>query len=402
MRVLFYLPVVTDWWFNDFVKPLIRLAAAEAEVHIVVPVAWRMTGVSPAQLQACSDLPDIRWHILDGEDHRSYRTSPAAADDLVAFVRQIDPDYVFCRSVDNVTPEQFPGKVRYLMEADYPPLFPERARHSERIQLQGPGLMDHGVMPPLEAKQRAWLHDYAAPLWTEFLARQDSYAGDRESYLAQAGLPLDRKIIALPFDYESPENFFGIVHSLHNRNDLFLDTLLEQLGENSVLAVTTHPTQPQTYTDAARGLLARYPGKVFHVAAPGRGPQPTRWLTQYCDAMIVRDSKSVINCGFFGKSFLRLSRFRTGEWMNAYSDAAEFFRDVEAGVARAPSLADALTWFAFHHANNAFAPGGASFTLADLLDRADRPVDPGRWQANLERHRAEFRNWSLPPMPVAA
>ncbi len=44
MHVLFYLPVVTPWWFDNIVAPLIRAAASDARVSVLVPPLWRGTG----------------------------------------------------------------------------------------------------------------------------------------------------------------------------------------------------------------------------------------------------------------------------------------------------------------------------------------------------------------------
>ena len=99
-RVLFYLPVVTPWWFDNIVAPLIRTLAVDSEVHILVAPLWRNTGIGPDQIAGCSAIPNLLWHIVDDPDHRSLRTSPTDPDGLVAFVRSIAPDYVFCRSAD--------------------------------------------------------------------------------------------------------------------------------------------------------------------------------------------------------------------------------------------------------------------------------------------------------------
>ena len=76
MKILFYLPVVTRWWFDNVIEPLIRTLAAECEIHVLAPAPWRGTGIGPRELQRCMDLPEIRWCIMDGPDHPSTRTMP--------------------------------------------------------------------------------------------------------------------------------------------------------------------------------------------------------------------------------------------------------------------------------------------------------------------------------------
>ncbi len=50
MKIMFYLPVVTPWWFVNIITPLIRSAARDAEVFVLVPPRWRNTGIGPDEL----------------------------------------------------------------------------------------------------------------------------------------------------------------------------------------------------------------------------------------------------------------------------------------------------------------------------------------------------------------
>lgn len=61
MHVLFYLPVVTPWWFDNIVAPIIRAAARDAQVSVLVPPLWRGTGIGPTQLAGCADLATVDW-----------------------------------------------------------------------------------------------------------------------------------------------------------------------------------------------------------------------------------------------------------------------------------------------------------------------------------------------------
>ncbi len=404
MRILFYLPAVTRNWLDNLLAPLIRRMAHEAEVHVVVPLKWMDTGIDPVQLQQWIDLPDIRWHILDGADHPSFRTAPASPDDLIDFLGAIDADYTFCRSADITTPLRFPGKVRFLMEADYPPLLGDYRPHSDRIMMTGAGIFDHGRLPALAPEQRARLTAYAAPLWETFQKRYPAYPGGRAQYLEDADLPTDRPIIAVPLEAEGRTNFFEDLYWGPSQNEAFIYRLIEECDPDTVLALTPHPVsaiQPpdiQCRISASMRRLAELaPDRLRVLTGPGNMRELTRWLVQYSDGVILRDSKVVASAAFYGKPILRLSQFATGDWINAYDDIGTFLDDVGAGRARTAALDDALAWYAFHHANNAFVPYEARHSLQQLLDYVDQPVNPDRWEASLQRHRHDFANWFAPP-----
>lgn len=402
MRILFYLPVATEYWFDTILSHMIRKAAAKAEVHIVVPLFWRLTGLTNNRLMRFANLPHIRWHILDGPDHPSFRTRPAQQDALVDFIHQIAPDYVFCRSADVDTPSRFPGKLCYLMEAGYAPIVPDQLIYGEHVWLRDAGLLDHGVMPPLPEEWRTRFRDAMAPLWNSFQAQRDAANSNRETYLAIAGLPADRKIIAVPLDYNGPDNFFDQVHGHRQDNDVFVAELAERIGDDTILAVTVHPIQQKLQIDAVNRIAALDRDKVRIVRRPDSKSNLTRFLIRHADGMIVRDSKTLISAGFYGTPILRLSKFATGSWLNAYSDMDSFVTDVSAGTARAAALEDALVWAGFHNANNAFAAAHPEVTFEELLDRMDQPFSPARWETNLARHRRYFDPWFKQPLAGAA
>jgi hypothetical protein len=385
MRILFYLPVITPWWFENIMVHLIRAAALEAEVHVAVAPLWRMTGIGERQLLSCGDLPDIRWHVLGGEGHEALRTRPQDPDALVDFVRGIDPDYTFCRSADMATPRRFPGQVRFVMEASVPPV-----PMSTWITLQADGIYDHGLLPPLDMDQRTYLDGRMAPDWEELQACYPMNEAARAAYLAKAGLPDDRKIIALPIDYEGEENFFYELHRVTPPNAEFIAEAASHAGDDIVLALTKHPIEhANPYPEIAR-VAAQMPDRVRMVDEPGPAHHSTMSLMQHGDGLIVRDSKAFAFSPFFGKPMLRMSGFASGEWMNAYDDLPAFFDAVRSGAPRIAGSDDTLTWFAFHHANNVFDADDVELTLEDLLDRVDRPVNPARWDAGLERFHTQW------------
>lgn len=389
MRVLFYLPMITDWFFDDVVGPLIRLAASEAEVHVAVPLPWCGTGLSERQLAHCAALPDIRWHVLGGDDHPSLRSRPAAPDDLVAFVRGIDPDYTFCRSADIETPVGFPGEVRFLMEAAIPPFAPRAGAPVGRVQLNGPDMFDRGFLPALDAEARALLRDLAQPAWAALHARHRP--GDRAAYLAEAGLPGDRRIIALPLDCEGPVNFFTNLHRVIGSNARMIADLALRLDDDCILAITQHPLNVRPQREADRPIepiapvLAAVGDRVRLVDAPGPAGSATASLIQHADGMVACDSKAIGYAAFFGTPILRLSRFASADWMNVYRDFGDFQAALRARAARAPDADAAMAWLAFHYANDVFAAQDPALTFADLIARVETRVDPARWQAGLAR-----------------
>ena len=68
-RIMFYLPVVTPWWFEYIVVHLIRVMARAHETHVLIPPLWHNTGLGEGQLHLIQDLDHVQWHLLDGPDH---------------------------------------------------------------------------------------------------------------------------------------------------------------------------------------------------------------------------------------------------------------------------------------------------------------------------------------------
>ena len=384
MHVLFYLPVVTPWWFDNIVAPIIRAAARDAKVSVLVPPLWRGTGIGPAQLAGCADLDDVDWYILDGEDHPRLRVSAAGEDELFALVDAIAPDIVLCRSADLDSAARFPGMVRFIMEGAAPPfnLGPCGVWLPQT-------LFDHADMPAIDPAWRAELDTAFRPWWNQARAR---FTGvDRDAFLSRAGLPGDKRLIGLPLEYEHPEMFFA-PHNAFTSNIALIDHVAEQLDEDSVLAVTNHPLNEKHCDNRPlRAAIAAHGGKVRMVRATGVPGDATMLLAKHCAGMVVGNSKSFAGCAFFGTPMLRLSRFRTGAWMHAYDTFAPFSAALRAGTARAAAPADALSWFALHLIDRVFDPGHPTLTASALADRITRPVDPARWAlgvARLERQHA--------------
>ncbi|WP_162806712.1 hypothetical protein [Sphingosinicella terrae] len=379
MRILFYLPVVTPWWFDHIVARLIERVAREAEVHVMVPPLWQGTGIGPDQLLGVDGSDRIAWHILDGEGHERLRTCAAGFDALFDLVAEIDADITFCRSADVESPRRFPGTVRYLMEGAFPP-FPSR---DEWIVLREQPF-DHGAMPPIGAEAETALVRAIEPAWHR--TRQLFGQEDRASRLHRLGLPADRLVLALPLEYEHEENFFGI-HRSHADNAALVAELADSLDANAVLAVTDHPLN-RLYCDrsALHETIARRGGAVRLIEGEGEPKQATLDLVAACDGLVVGNSKAITIGGFLGKPILRLSDHASGAWLNAGTDLAAFTVGLRSGSAPTPSASGAQAWFAFHAANSVIDPADADLDAGSLFERVEKPVDPRRWHASLLRY----------------
>lgn len=385
MKILFYLPVITPWWFDNVVRPLLAVLAPAHSVHVLAPVPWCGTGIGPRELSACADLPGIEWHLADDDAHPSMRTDAVERDAIVDFVRALAPDYVLVRAADCDTVARFPGTVRYLMEGGAAPL----AIPPHWVILQHRPF-DHGLLPPLDAAACAALDRGIARAWDALAPLAAPTAADRAAFRDWAGLPDDRPVLAVPLEYEHEENFFPLHRVDARPNHCFVDALAAQLDPRIFLAFTNHPLNV-LYVDnrAVEATIAAHGDRMRML--PGTTPageSTTLLLARDADAMIVGDSKAYSLAAFFGTPLLRRSRFRTGAWLNAYADFAPLLADVAAGNARRPDREAARRWFAFHVANQIFDPQASDFTADDLIDRLDRPVAPDRWAAGFARFEA--------------
>jgi hypothetical protein len=327
---------------------------------------------------------------LDDEDHPTLRTAPADPEALIDRVRAIAPDYTLCRSADVATPGRFPGRTRFMMEAIVPPFALRRGARGG-LMLDGPRLYDQGFMPQLDRQDRRRLDDLFAPAWQAMQARHEAGEAARAAWLAEAGLPAGRRIVALPLNVEAATNFFIRQHSATPSNAALVESLAARLDEDIVLALTRHPLNVSGDPELDRSVepiepvVARLGDRVRIVEAAGPAGNATASLIRHCDGAIICDSKAFGYAAFFGKPILRLSYYASAPWMRAYTDAAPFLADVRAGTARTPDGEAAMTWFGYHYANQVFAAHDRRLTAADIADRIDRPVNPDRWEAGLRR-----------------
>jgi len=378
MRVLFYLPVVTPWWFDNIVAPVIDHLAAQAEVHVIVPPLWRGTGIGPDQLPRVAAADLIQWHIMDGEDHQKLRTGGAPFDELIDLVHDIDPDISLCRSADLDTPRRFPGIVRYMMEAAFPP-FPSLDQWF--VLREQP--FDHCVMPRLGPTERHALDAGFEEIWSAVSRKVAGRSSDAD-LRGEAG-PGDI-ILSLPLEYEHEENFFGI-HRPYAENAELVAALAETVDDGVLLAVTDHPLNrlhcDRTALDAA---VADHARRVRLVLPRRRNDQPTVAVAAASDGMIVGNSKVISIAAFLGKPILRLSDHESGDWLNAYTDLPTYLGALRRGTANLPAQDAAKTFFAFHAANNIIDPTHEETDGRTILDMIESPVDSRRWPASIRRY----------------
>lgn len=385
VRVLFYLPVVTGWWFEQVIEPLIRRVAQAAEVHVLAPVRWRNTGLGPAELARCADLGGVHWAIIDGDDHRSLRTVPIDPAALIDHVAALAPDLVLCRSADFDTPAEFPGTVRYLMEAVTTPF--DLVSPANTVQFTATPFRN-GAMPALAAADAARIDALIAPYWDDMQAHWRAAIPDRDTLFGAFGMPLDRPAVLLPIEYAHAENFF-LRHRLNGLSDqgLVARAAAAATAAGVTLVVTNHPLNAlHVDRDALFAFVGTLDGPIL-ADHPVRGVAPTTALLGHVDGVLLGDSKTFATAAAFGTPSHRHSRFASAPWLRAETDLPGFFRAVREGRAVPPDAGAVRRWFGYHFANEAFCPTDPALTGAMVLDRALKPVDSGRWEDGIARLR---------------
>ena len=371
MKVLFYLPLAREWMVENVIEPMIAKLAPLAEVHVMLPSYWLDPCAARVRTHSGASAREVRWHVLDpGGGDRDALDLREPDPRICAAAAAIAPDHCLCRSANASLPARLPGRVRYIMEASAPPF----RLHTHWISLQ-PQIFDHGLMPPLPQEQRAALTALIGPTWHMLEQAQPP----DPLWRSRHGLPTDRRIVALPLDYEHRNNLFGIHRSIRT-NAALVERLADGIGTDLFLAVTDHPLnvrlvdrQDLMKTLAKRNDTARL---LSPVAA---GEDVTSALARHADGMIVGDSKSFAAAAFHGTPLLRLSKFASGTWLRAYHDSAAFMSDLADGAAVAADRADAMVWFAYYLSAQAFAPRDAAVTGNEILDRIEGDLGPAHW-----------------------
>jgi hypothetical protein len=388
MRILFYLPVVTPWWFDNIVVHLIRTLAAVAEVHIIVAPLWRNTGIGPENFIALRDLSGILWHICDGDDHPAIRTDAASQSDLMDLVASIDADITLCRSADMIATGQFPGQVRYIMEGGALPL----ACAPDCVVIQ-PAMFDYGVLPTLASQHRAWLDHAFAPIWDDL---HDHHRIDRTAnWRERLGLPDHGPVIALPLEYTHEENFYARYRRRDSNADLIRDVAI-RLPDGWSLAITNHPLN-ELYVDnsALYAAMDKLTNRAVLVPASAVSGIGTLDLAGLCDGILLENSKSFAAAAFHGTPLHRDSAFPTGAWLHSYGSVEALFDAIARSDAKGPESADAKLWLGYHLANTMIDPDHADTDADALIGHILNPCDPARWQTGINRYLAEQREPAL-------
>ena len=380
MRILFYLPVVSPWWFANIVVGVIRAVARDYEVHVIIPPLWQGTGISKAEAPHIEALPDVHWHLLNGPDHPRLRIDASDQDDLIQFVETLAPDLTLCRSADMNTPARFPGAVLFLMEGGAPPF----NLANESLVLK-PALFGHGFMPQTDPALCARMDEMADELWNDMLARRTLPAHD--VFFSDAGAGAGQRLIGLPLEYEHPENFFGQHHAFAN-NAAMLREVASQIGDDAVMLVTHHPlTQLHGDVSDVNTAIGEIGGRV-KLLPHSSEYDATQAMARHCDGIVVGNSKSWSICAAFGTPMVRLSSAPTASWVNAYNDVASLMADLDTGTAKSADPASAKQWFAHHILNSVFDPLAPTLRADEVIARATRTSDPERWNEALARYRA--------------
>jgi len=381
-RVMFYLPVVTPWWFANIAVHLVRTLARVHEIHVLVPPLWRNTGLGEDQFDLIADLDHVRWYLLDGADHPQLRNDASAEHELITLVHDINPDLTLCRSADIATPALFPGVVRYIMEGGAPPF-----KLGANWVTLSTSLFDHGQLPELSDQQSHRLDQIVDPLWAQM--EQQHQLPSRAEFLMQSGLPDDKIIIGLPLEYEHEENFFG-QHHRYSDNAAMIAALASELNDDVILAVTNHPLNA-LYGDnrAIDQVISEQSDQVVLLENTETAGNATLALSCHSDGMIVGNSKSWSACAAFGTPMMRLSDFTTGDWVQAYDDLPRFLNDIAKNTVSPTDITSARRWFAFHLANSVFDPTDPNLTDQDIVSRMTHAVEPLRWDNAIARYHGE-------------
>ncbi|NKI99331.1 hypothetical protein [Novosphingobium sp. SG707] len=334
MRLFFYLPAITPWWFETIVTPmLIRLNADPwvKEIHVMAAPLWRSTGVEGAQLEPLIAQEKLRWHIVDQGDPALFRTHGAAVPGLIETVAGINPDLTLVRSSDFATPALFPRTVRYIMEGAAAPF----ATDPSWVVLEETPL-SCGAMP----------EGWALP--EDLAARLDALWKAAAGRFGPFSVPLSRPSLAVPLPCQHEENLF-LRHAAHEGGVALLQSLLARLPEEWRIEVCDHPLNR---------LHGDRPGlEAFVASAPDRISMAERGI----EAMVAGASAVLTDlydswtlAAFAGKPMLHLGRGAMAPWTKAGEDPAEL---------TGPDRDAARRWFGWHLAARLLRPEAVELSL---------------------------------------
>jgi hypothetical protein len=391
MKILFYLPVITPWWFDNVIAPMLRALDNDADVseqHVMVAPLWRNTGIDGHQLAPLADLTKVSWHIVDQGEPDEFRMNGAALEGLVDLVHEIGPDLTLARSSDLETPRQFPGTVRYVMEGAAAPFETDSNWFVLDEQPFGLGVMPTEAVPTAERCQIA-LED----IWAMMDERRVLEDGASE-WRKLLGLPGDRPVISVPLQYEHEENFFGS-HASFSRGTELIQRLLETLDSEIYLAVTDHPLN-RLYTSRTMVdlLIADNRDRVGLCVAEPLPYGATGLLAARADAMLSDLSKSWSMAAYCGTPIVHVGRNPIADWVHAANGLEQINGHLaHRGMAGADATAARL-WFSWHLAARLMVP--QNVTLDALMRQIDGVVTDEQIAESAERIRVWYdgASWS--------
>jgi hypothetical protein len=361
MRILFYLPVVTPWWFHHTIVPMMRAlhdGPATVELHVMVAPLWRNTGLEAQHLLAAADLEAVHWHVIDEGEPDQFRLAGAEVPGLLDLVTAIAPDLTLARSADFAISRQFPGTVRFITEASAPPY--AQNRHLIVIEEQpfAPAVV------PAHAIARADV--YAECLQRVLPDIEQCPPLDRPAALRRTlGLPHDRPVIAVPLQYEHEENYF-LHHAAFPDSLALLERLLAELPDDVVLAVADHPLNRQHVDrNAVSAFVTQNPDRMVNCSAT----RATDMLAICADVMLTDLSKCWMLSAFFGTPLVNIGLQPVADWLNALPTLDALPAALAVQRFARPDPVAARRWFGWHLGARVLDP------KAITLDRLIRSVE---------------------------
>lgn len=381
MKILFYLPVVTPWWFDAIIAPMLRGLHGDAELHVMVAPLWRNCGVEAEQLAPLADLDGIAWHVIDEGDPADFRIDARKVAGLLDLVAEIAPDLTLARSADFATPALFPGTVRYIMEGAAPPF-----ETDPRWVVLDDRPFRHGLMPDSATGLAEQCADVLEDAWRNVAAHVADAADDwRERF----GLPAGRPVVAVPLQYEHEENFF-LAHAAHPSGIDLVRHLLGRFDEEVVLAITDHPLNKRHLDRSGLAAFVAEQGeRAWLCTAEDTVLGATTLLAAGADAMVIDQSKTWSLAAFCGTPMLRAGTGPIAEWLHAPPLGA--MPTTGARGLRRPDSAAARRWFGWHLGTRIIDP--ATLNLDLLVAQVAGQPDPAMVAANLDR--VHLAQWEL-------
>jgi hypothetical protein len=349
MRILFYLPVVTPWWFREVITPMLRAlhrGGGAVELHVMVAPLWRNTGLQPDDLLPAADLDEaVHWHIIDQGEPEQFRLSGAEVPGLLDQVNRIDPDITLARSADFAISRQFPGVVRYIMEGAAPPF----GTDPEHV------VLDERPFAPAEVPAHAaTLADAIAERLrpSRDLVQRRPSAGAPAMLRERLGLPSNRRVVAIPLQYAHEENFF-LHHAGFPDGLALIGRLLAKLDESVVLAFVDHPlnrrhSRPECVLHVDRHTIGAHFAADAERIVDCTGPHGAEALAMCADIMVADLSKSWMLAAFHGTPLVNVAHGPTASWLNAVPGLSALSPALASGTLSGPDASAADRWFAWH------------------------------------------------------